>query len=308
MIVTITPNPALDVTYHVPSLTPGSEHRVHHMYVRPGGKGINTAKVLSQLGQQTIATGFLGGGNGETMIRLLDEDHVPHSFVQAASSTRRTVSIIDPINGATLFNEPGEERTEREWDELIELLNGMQTPDLFTVNGSFPPNTSEATVRRLYRGLLATGAIVLVDTSHEPLRWAIEEGVHAVKPNQHELAELVSSDTEDVRTSLARLLEHVQFVVASRGADGMIAQVRGGDAVEVPAAKFVVGNPTGAGDSVVASLARSIVRDGLEAAHQPDVLRTWVADAIALSAATVAAPVAGEFDEATYRELLGEQA
>ncbi|MDY5854225.1 MAG: hexose kinase [Arcanobacterium sp.] len=308
MIVTITPNPALDVTYHVPSLTPGGEHRVQHMYVRPGGKGINTAKVLTQLGEQAVATGFSGGANGEDMIQLLDQDRVPHSFVQAMHPTRRTVSIIDPVNGATLFNEPGKERTPHEWNELIELLKDMETPDLFTVNGSFPPGTSEETVRHLYRELLATGTTVLVDTSHDPLRWAIEEGVHAVKPNQHELADLVGSDTEDVRTSIARLLEHVHFVVASRGSQGMIAQVRGGEAVEVPAAKFVVGNPTGAGDSVVASLARSIVRDGLDAAHQPDVLRAWVADAIALSAATVAAPVAGEFDEATYRELLSEEA
>ncbi|MCI5825507.1 MAG: hexose kinase [Arcanobacterium sp.] len=306
MIVTITPNPALDLTYHVPTLTPGAEHRVQHMYIRPGGKGINTAKVLTQLGEQALATGFVGGANGEVMVNLLDEDHVPHALVHAAMSTRLTVSIIDPSNGATLFNEPGKERSEQEWEKLIELVTQIDTPDLFTVNGSFPPGTSEATVRHLYRALLATGATVLVDTSHEPLRWAVEEGVHAIKPNQHELADLVGSDDVDVRASIAHLLEHVQLVVASQGANGMVAQARGGEVVAVPAARFVVGNPTGAGDSVVASLARSITRDGIESAHQPATLRAWVSDAIALSAATVAAPVAGEFDEATYRDLLAQ--
>lgn len=306
MIVTITANPTLDITYYVPELLPGDDHRVQKIYTNPGGKGINAARVLHQLGEQTFATGFLGGSTGETIAALLDESEIPYSFIPSSHTTRQSVTIIDPVHGATLFNEPGEAYSQEQWEKFFAMLLALPTPDVFTVNGSFPPGTSEDIVRRLYRGLLATGAPVLVDTSGEPLRWAINEGVQAIKPNTKELMYLCGGD--DTVHAIPRLLERVELVVASRGSHGMIAQARDGEAVAVPAARFVVGNPTGAGDAVVASLARSIAHEGIHAAQYPERLRAWAADAIALSAAAVAAPVAGEYDEKLYRDLLEMQA
>ena len=306
MIVTITANPTLDITYHVPELLPGDDHRVQKIYTNPGGKGINAARVLHQLGEQTFATGFLGGSTGGTIAALLDESEIPYSFISSSHPTRQSVTIIDPVHGATLFNEPGNPYSDEHWEKFFAMLLALPTPDVFTVNGSFPPGTPESIVRRLYRGLLATGAPVLVDTSGAPLRWAIEEGVHGIKPNIKELSYLFGSD--DTAHAIPCLLERVQLVVASRGSEGMIAQARGGESVAVPAARFVVGNPTGAGDAVVASLARSIARDGIAAARHSECLRAWAADAIALSAAAVAAPVAGEFDSQLYRDLLEMQA
>lgn len=306
MIVTITANPTLDITYHVPELLPGDDHRVQKIYTNPGGKGINVARVLHQLGEQTFATGFLGGNTGETIAALLDKSEISYSFIPSNHSTRQSVTIIDPVHAATLFNEPGKPYSDEQWGKFFSMLRALPTPHVFTVNGSFPPGTSEDIVRRLYRELLSTGAPVLVDTSGEPLRWAIDEGVHAIKPNTKELLHLCSDS--NATHAIERLLKKVELVVASRGSDGMIAQARDGEAVAVPAARFVAGNPTGAGDAVVASLARSIAHEGIDAARRTERLRAWVADAIALSAAAVAAPVAGEYDEKLYRDLLQMQA
>ncbi len=50
VILTVTPNPAVDVTYHLDELRPGTVHRVDDVVSRAGGKGINVARVLQQLG------------------------------------------------------------------------------------------------------------------------------------------------------------------------------------------------------------------------------------------------------------------
>ncbi|MFC9856834.1 MULTISPECIES: 1-phosphofructokinase family hexose kinase [unclassified Streptomyces] len=71
MILTVTLNTALDVTYAVPALVPHSSHRVGEISERPGGKGLNVARVLSALGHETVVTGFVGGSTGAVLRELL---------------------------------------------------------------------------------------------------------------------------------------------------------------------------------------------------------------------------------------------
>uniref|UniRef100_UPI000AF21AD3 PfkB family carbohydrate kinase n=1 Tax=Streptomyces prasinopilosus TaxID=67344 RepID=UPI000AF21AD3 len=84
-------------------------------------------------------------------------------------------------------------------------------------------------------------------------------------------------------------------VVASLGPDGVLAVTPEGNWRVTPPARLR-GNPTGAGDSLVAGLLSGLV----EHLPWPDRL----ARAVALSAATVLAPTAGEFDRAAYGDLL----
>jgi tagatose 6-phosphate kinase len=88
-------------------------------------------------------------------------------------------------------------------------------------------------------------------------------------------------------------------VVASLGPEGLLATTRDGRWRATPPTS-VRGNPTGAGDSAVAGLLSGLV----EHLTWPDRLIR----AVALSAATVQAPVAGEFDRGVYEELLGRVA
>ncbi len=64
MILTVTPNAALDVTYDVTSLMPRATNRVRAVRHRAGGKGVNVASVLTGLGVPVTATGFRGGRTG----------------------------------------------------------------------------------------------------------------------------------------------------------------------------------------------------------------------------------------------------
>lgn len=301
MILTLTPNPALDITYSVPAIELGGVHRITELYHRPGGKGINTASVLRQLGEPVTATGFLGGSTGQEVRELLATEQIPARFVDSPVPTRQSVSVTDPLHGSTIFNEAGAAQSEATWEQLFAAVREIADLRVVTVNGSFPPNTSEGTIRKLYRTLLETGAVVIVDTSGEPLRIAAEENVQVLKPNDKELAELTGLD--DPEASFDEMLQRVQLMMCTMGAKGMVAQLRGGERVRMPATRFIQGNPTGAGDSATASLARSIARDGLAAAADAAVLTAWLQDARALSAATVAEPVAGQFNEALYAEL-----
>jgi tagatose 6-phosphate kinase len=86
-----------------------------------------------------------------------------------------------------------------------------------------------------------------------------------------------------------------EAVVVSLGADGMLALTPDGELMAKPPRRMT-GNPTGAGDAAVAALSAGLARG----ASWPERLR----EAVALSAAAVSAPLAGDFDGPAYRELL----
>src|SRR5687768_15218596 len=95
MILTVTLNPALDLTYRVDALVPHGTHRVAEVAERPGGKGLNVAAVLHALGEPVLATGLLGGGTGNRVTALLAAEGVPAAFGPIADETRRTVAVAD---------------------------------------------------------------------------------------------------------------------------------------------------------------------------------------------------------------------
>ncbi|NYV78634.1 PfkB family carbohydrate kinase, partial [Streptomyces sp. UH6] len=98
MILTVTLNAALDITYRVRELRPRTSHRVTEVVERPGGKGINVARVLAALGHRVTVTGFAGGLTGRTVRELLARAPGPlvDTLVPVAGATRRTVSVLDP--------------------------------------------------------------------------------------------------------------------------------------------------------------------------------------------------------------------
>ena len=308
MILTITPNPAIDVTFPVADLVPGSVYHMQTMLESPGGKGINVANVLAKLGEPVLATGFSGGPQGQRLEQMLRARGIRYEFVKTKAATRRSTIITDPVHGATVFNEAGKSPSLAEWEQLFALVSKLGSfpashnrENVVTVNGSFAPDVPSDTIMRLYEVALATGAIVMVDTSGKALQLAVEAGVHAIKPNKNEMQALTGH--ADPLADFEKLLRRVNFVMCTLGRDGIAAQLRGGPLVHVPATGFVVGNPTGAGDSTTAAIARSIARDNLAAAADPRVLARWLSEARALGAATVAAKVAGEFDAELYARL-----
>ncbi|WP_328769755.1 1-phosphofructokinase family hexose kinase [Streptomyces sp. NBC_00286] len=297
MILTVTLNTALDITYYVPSLRPHASHRVTEVTERPGGKGLNVARVLAALGHEVTVTGFVGGATGRALQdQLASTEGVVDALVPVTGPTRRTIAVVDTTTGdTTQLNEPGPLVSPAEWrafqDAYEELLPAASAVALC---GSLPPGVPVGAYAQLVRTARSASVPVLLDTSGEPLRRGVAARPDLVKPNTDELAELTGSHEPLQATRDARR-RGAHAVVASLGPEGLLALNAEGHWRATPPAP-VEGNPTGAGDSVVAGLLSGLV----EGLPWPERL----ARAVALSTATVLAPAAGEFDGRAYEELL----
>jgi tagatose 6-phosphate kinase len=297
VILTVTLNTALDITYRVRSLRPHASHRVSEVVERPGGKGINVARVLAALGHRVTVTGFTGGGTGRAVQdQLTAVPGVVDALVPVGGATRRTIAVVDETTGdTTQLNEPGPLITPAEWSAFQEVYADLlASASAVALCGSLPPGVPVGAYAGLIRTARAAGVPVLLDTSGEALRRGVASRPDLIKPNADELAELTGSH-EPLRATQDARRRGARAVVASLGVRGLLAVTPEGHWRAAPPA-HVHGNPTGAGDSAVAGLLSGLV----ENLPWPDRLSR----AVALSAATVLAPVAGEFDHAAYEELL----
>ncbi|MGP3977538.1 1-phosphofructokinase family hexose kinase [Streptomyces sp. 8N114] len=308
MILTVTLNAALDLTYRVPHLVPHASHRVREVTERPGGKGLNVARVLGALGFRTTVTGFVGGEMGRVLRALLAADAAEHiagggtatvtdALFQVAGRTRRTVAVVDETTGdTTQFNEPGPHITPEEWDGFLTAYRALlgRGAEAVALCGSLPPGVPVGAYATLVREARTAGIPVLLDTDGEPLRRGLAARPDIVKPNAEELAGITGT-AEPLRAARAAQRRGAHAVAASLGADGMLLVTQDG-AWSAAVPERLAGNPTGAGDSAVAGLLSGLA----EGLPWPDRLTR----AVALSAATVRSPVAGEFDEPTYTRML----
>jgi tagatose 6-phosphate kinase len=297
VILTVTLNTALDLTYRVRSLRPHASHRVSEVVERAGGKGVNVARVLAALGHEVTVTGFAGGGTGrEIHDRLAGVPGLTDALVPVSGPTRRTIAIVDELSGdTTQLNEPGPQIAPTEWSAFLDRYDELlSSASAVALCGSLPPGVPVGAYANLVRVARAHRVPVLLDTSGEPLRRGVAARPDLVKPNAEELAELTGSH-EPLRATQDARRRGAHAVVASLGPQGLLAVTPEGRWRAAPPAA-VRGNPTGAGDSAVAGLLSGLVQQ----LPWPDRL----ARAAALSAATVRAPAAGEFDRAVYEELL----
>ncbi|MFE8963242.1 1-phosphofructokinase family hexose kinase [Streptomyces iakyrus] len=298
MILTVTLNTALDITYRVRSLRPHASHRVSEVTERPGGKGVNVARVLAALGHEVTVTGFTGGATGRVVQeKLAAVPGVVDALVPLSGATRRTVAVVDERTGdTTQLNEPGPTVTPTEWSAFQEAYETLlASASMVALCGSLPPGVPVGAYAGLIRTARSFGLPVLLDTSGEPLRRGVAARPDIIKPNADELAELTGSH-DPLRATQDARRRGAGAVVASLGPEGLLAATREGRWRATPPTP-TRGNPTGAGDAVVAGLLSAWTD------HLPWPAR--LTRAIALSTATVLAPVAGEFDRGTYEELLG---
>ncbi|MGW2830724.1 1-phosphofructokinase family hexose kinase [Streptomyces sp. NPDC001286] len=298
MILTVTLNTALDITYRVRGLRPHASHRVSEVTERPGGKGLNVARVLAALGHEVTVTGFTGGATGRSVQeQLTGTPGVVDALVPVGGPTRRTIAVVDERTGdTTQLNEPGPTVTSAEWAAFQEVYEDL-LPSMSAVAlcGSLPPGVPVGAYAGLVRAAKAAGVPVLLDTSGEPLRRGVAARPDLIKPNAEELAELTGSH-EPLRATQDARRRGARAVVTSLGRDGLLAVTPEGRWRATPPT-HIHGNPTGAGDSAVAGLLSGLV----EHIPWPDRLSR----AVALSAATVHARAAGEFDRTVYEELTG---
>jgi 1-phosphofructokinase family hexose kinase len=290
MILTVTPNPALDVTYRVRSLELGESHRVEAPVTRAGGKGINVARVVMQTGGHALALATAGGPAGSRLSADLLASGLPHELVPVAAETRTSIAIVDETEShATMLNEAGHPLTVEEWEHLGEAADRLSIPaQCLVASGSLPADAPEGFFASLVAIARDRGIPSIVDTTGPGLVLAARAGANVLKPNRRELAETTGeSDPLDGAAQLIGLGAGLVFV--SLGDKGMLALSASDPSRPVHARLDAPlrGNATGAGDAAVAAMATCLV----EGEHDPAAI---LARAVAWSAAAVLAPLAGE--------------
>jgi tagatose 6-phosphate kinase len=304
MIVVVCLNPALDITHHVRCVDWAGVNRPTAVYARPGGKGTNVARTLHALGADILLLGFAGGTTGSAVAAGLRELAVPTAFTPMAGETRRTFTVVDGQGAVALFNEPGPEVSAAEWARFRdEYGQALRNASVVTLSGSLPRGLPSTAYAQLIAMAAEAGVPAVLDTSGDALRASMAAGPAIVKPNLDELRAIAGQPltTPEGETHQAAVRDAASAlrtagagaVVVSLGAGGLLAVTGHGDWHAAPPA-VIAGNATGAGDAVIAALAHGLLLG-----------RPWperLAHAAALGAATVAAPVAGEFSHAAYTD------
>jgi 6-phosphofructokinase 2 len=258
-LLTVTFNPALDLSTRTARLEPDRKMRCTGSRRDPGGGGVNVSRVLRVLGVNAPAVYLAGGLIGQVYRRLLDAEGVESHAVGIEGETRQNLAVTVAETGEEYrFVLEGPSISAAELDAALEMVASLAEPGMWVVaSGSLPPGAGDDAYARLARIVRAAGARCVVDTSGPALAAALAAGVDLVKPSRRELSQLVGEPLDDdaaVARAARGLVDEGQSgaVLVSLGADGVLLQTVDGT-IRVAAPKVEVVSTVGAGDSLLAA-------------------------------------------------------
>lgn len=265
MLLTVTLNPSVDISYRLDKLKLDKVNRTSYVSKTAGGKGLNVTRVAHLLGTDVLATGILGGSLGDFIEKQLNLEGIKHNFLHSDQETRNCIAILHE-NMQTEILETGpllSESDQKRFLDHFESLLGLAS--LVSISGSVARGLSE----NIYSHLIATCNVrnipVILDTSGKYLETTLKNSdalPYLIKPNRDELSALLQRKIGYEPEQLMKALSHpifngVPWVIVTLGSKGAFA--RHGDRfymVHIP--KISVVNPVGSGDAVVAGFAKAL--------------------------------------------------
>jgi len=255
-ILSLTLNPALDLTVRLARLEPGEVNRSEAMLTHAAGKGVNVAQVLADLGHQVSVGGFLGAANPQAFDALIASRGFGDAFIRVPGETRSNIKIAEQDGRVTDINAPGPWVSEQAQTQLLKLLAVIGPEfDAVVVAGSLPRGVSPQWFQDLLEALKSLGLKVALDTSGEALRAGLKAGPWLVKPNTEELADALGHSTDAIRQLHGQGVEHV---VVSDGAAG-VSWYSPGAVLQATPPKVTVASTVGAGDSLLAGMLHGLL-------------------------------------------------
>lgn len=312
-VLCITLNPAIDMTITLQSLTLGVVNRAMHSQTTPAGKGLNVAHVLSELGVNGVASGFLGSDNDE-LFRALFASHVDFKsvegigkmtdgFVKVAGQTRTNVKLVD--NGRTTdINGQGFTVAVSDKNELFAKLDTLvQSVDAVLVAGSLPNGFSGDDFDQLLHALTSKHDKVAVDVSGEALKIALNHKLWLIKPNNDELSavfggDMTVLDNQKVAISQIPSIKNILVSMGDKGVHWFCQE----NLYRATPPTVSVKSTVGAGDTMVAGMIFGLLTQEDEQKSNEDVLRF----ATALSAHAVTVVGVNVPNPLTLNELLSQ--
>lgn len=254
MIVCVAANPSVDKLFEVERLLPGEIHRPSGFVQVPGGKGLNVARAIAQLGGHALATGLLAGHVGRWVQDALVHEGVEARFAWTAGETRSSLSVADRETGRlTEFYEAGHPIAPEEWSALVELVQAvLPEASWLAISGSLPPGLPEDGYAELARRAAAAGVPAAVDSRGPALARALEASPALVKINLEEATDLLEVSLASAAEALAAARE-IRRRAGGAGHATVVTMGAEGTVMVDPAGGEWAGRPSGRGRYPVGS-------------------------------------------------------
>ncbi len=265
MIHVLCLNPTIDRMYYIDHFHKGAQFHGNHPDIIPGGKGVNVARILSELGDVCEFYAFVGGGNGNLIKQEIDNLHIVSHYFPHEGETRCTINIIDHAAGEeTELTEDGEKVSLVRQKEFLDKLESRLSPNDLVVCSGLPMYGMDWNIYQQV-AIIATNhhARCVVDANRQYLKGSFPAPFVLAKPNKEELASLFDVEgalTEQDVVGLARKLREkgAEHVLVSLGGNGAIfVSAQGAFWVHVP--KVPVVSTIGSGDSSVAGFCHAMI-------------------------------------------------
>jgi len=264
-IVTLTMNPALDITTSIDVVRPTDKLRCGQARYDPGGGGINVARVAAVLGASVSAVCPLGGVTGGLVADLLAGAHVPLCRIGIAEPTRESFTVDESSTGRQYrFVLRGPRLTPGEQIQCLnELRRSAVSSDFVVASGSLPPGVPLNWYQQVADVCRGLGALLILDTSGGGLA-GVCRGVFLLKPSLRELCDYVGRPLETEAEQIAAARELItrgmtQAIVVSLGAGGALL-VTATSTQRFAAVPVQAISGVGAGDAMVAAIAVGLGR------------------------------------------------
>ena len=255
MIYTVTLNPAWDYYVHVDELTLGAVNRASYSQVQFGGKGINVSGVLTNLGIENTALGFIAGFTGDAFDESLKKQGYKTDFIKLENGMTR-INVKLKSGDETEINGSGPEISADAIEMLFKKLERLSDGDWLILSGSIPASVKSDIYERIMAKLKDKDIKIVVDATKDLLLNVLKYKPFLIKPNNHELGEIfglkLSSDDEIIKYAKILQNDGARNVLVSMAGDGAILLTENGEIKKIGVAKGEIVNSVAAGDSMVA--------------------------------------------------------
>jgi len=303
-VITVTLNPALDITANVERVVAGKKLRCQEPRFDPGGGGVNISRALAKFGELSIPFVASGGAIGDALKALLCDEEIEAIWFDIPGISRQSIVIDEQSSGAQYrFVLPGPSWPPDLWQESLELIAALVQPgDLVVGSGSLPPGVPDDYYVSLCRMAKNRQARALIDTSGRALD-AISRSsdcpAAVVLMDDDEASQLlgeVASDEAAMHALARRLVSFggVETVILTLSEKGAMAVTEDGGWRAVPPV-VPVASKVGAGDSFMAGIVLGMRRGW--------PLNEIVSFAVAAAASAVTTPATELCTKAGTEEL-----
>ncbi|MGN0162799.1 MAG: 1-phosphofructokinase [Candidatus Ornithomonoglobus sp.] len=255
MIYTVTFNPALDYVMDVERLRTGMTNRSACERLLPGGKGLNVSTVLTNLGIENTALGFIAGFTGTEIRRAFEALGGKSDFIKLQKGNSR-INVKLKSQVETEINAAGPVIDSESLSKLMAKLDTLEEGDILVLAGSIPDSLSCSIYSDIMARLQNRGIMTVVDAEKDLLTNVLQYRPFLIKPNNHELGEIFGvtiRTREEAALYAKRLCElGAENVLVSMAGEGAVLVTEQGEVLMSKAPKGGVKNSVGAGDSMVA--------------------------------------------------------